>query len=177
MRYSETYTFTIGRQPESIRLRQSSDGLNAIAAIGTDSLGGSLYDIKQEKSISVNSYIKLIQESIRGTEFKANTVDVLITDIYDANNNALFYKAFIRRVGYESVSVNGKDVTVFDDIFLYSEEKGTVVYRYPDGRVDEIKDEFYPVYINSTDASLRFVLDVDGKGFDVRDMLFSCFIS
>ena len=170
MRYSETYTFTIGKQPESIRLRQSSDGLNAIAAIGTDNLGGSLYDIKQEKSISVNSYIKLIQESIRGTEFKANTVDVLITDIYDANNRPLFYKAFIRRVGYESVTVNGKDVTVFDDIFLYSEENGVVAYKYPDGRVDEIKDEFYPVFINSTDASLRFVLDADGKAFEVGDI-------
>ena len=76
MKHSKTYKFTIGKQSESIRLKQSGDGLNAIAAIATDELDGSLYEVRPQKEISANGYTKAVSESIRGTEFKANTIDV-----------------------------------------------------------------------------------------------------
>lgn len=170
MKHSKTYKFTIGKQSESIRLKQSGDGLNAIAAIATDELDGSLYEVRPQKEISANGYIKAVSESIRGTEFKANTIDVLITDIYDASNKPLYYKAIIRKEGFESIKAGEYEISVLDDHFIYTENKSSyVTYNYTNGTSETIKEEFYPVYVNGADISLKTIADIDGKYFSVSE--------
>lgn len=58
----KSYELTIGRKSKSVELLQSSDGRNAIAALYTDSLDGSLFDLTSTTPIYENRFIRLIQK-------------------------------------------------------------------------------------------------------------------
>lgn len=167
MKYSKSYKFVIGKREESVSLK-SSDGLSAIAAVDTSSLNGSMYEIVKSENISDNSYIKLAKKTARGIELESTTPEVLITDINDKEGNPLYYKSIIRKSGYTSILVDGVDAGFYDSTFFYSKNKGKVEYLYNDGTKEEDIGEFYPVYVNNSDASYRFVRDIDGKFFNIR---------
>ena len=174
----KSYELTIGRKSKSVELLQSSDGRNAIAALYTDSLDGSLFDLTSTTPIYENRFIRLIQKSIKGCTLQSNSPDVLITDIYDKDGNPIYYKFLIRRSGFTSVYVNNVLVTNINDFFIFSNEKGTVRYEYSDGTSEEFEDERYPVFINSKDSSLRTILDIDNKFYNYTPdgNLFSIFV-
>ena len=75
------YKFAIGRNSDSVLLKQISNGLNAVAAVDTSRLNGSIYNITKTGVVNYNRQIKIIKETIKGTTFKANTSDILLTNV------------------------------------------------------------------------------------------------
>lgn len=81
------YKFAIGRNSDSVLLKQISNGLNAVAAVDTSRLI-EVYNITKTGVVNYNRQIKIIKETIKGTTFKANTSDVLLTNVYDKDQTS-----------------------------------------------------------------------------------------
>ena len=56
------YKFAIGRNSDSVLLKQISNGLNAVAAVDTSRLNGSIYNITKTGVVNYNRQIKIIKE-------------------------------------------------------------------------------------------------------------------
>ena len=157
------YKFAIGRNSDSVLLKQISNGLNAVAAVDTSRLNGSIYNITKTGVVNYNRQIKIIKETIKGTTFKANTSDVLLTNVYDKDQTPLYYKAVIRRKFYKNLYVNDVKIESYDDNFLYTNDIGPIKYEFDNGNTEIINDDFYPVFVDFSDVSMSMIADMDGR--------------
>ena len=157
------YKFAIGRNSDSVLLKQISNGLNAVAAVDTSRLNGSIYNITKTGVVNYNRQIKIIKETIKGTTFKANTSDVLLTNVYDKDQTPLYYKAVIRRKFYKNLYVNDVKIESYDDNFLYTNDIGPIKYEFDNGNIEIINDDFYPVFVDFSDVSMSMIADMDGR--------------
>lgn len=161
-----TYSFRIAKKTEYVGLKESNNGLNPIVAVDTTNYNSSQWEVEKTEDIPTNKYVMVLDKSIIGTTLVSNSEDVVVTDIYDNNGAPLYYKALIRYDNFSSIHVSGVAVK-HDDVFIYVNSPGNVTYKFDDSEDIEVKEEFFPVFVNDNDFNRRFLSDIDGKMYKV----------
>lgn len=152
-----TYNISIVGKKHSAEFQQATDSRNAVVAVDTSPLNGSLVEIEHKSQGDRLRFVRLESKSISGIAIRSSSPDILITDIVH-NGFPLWYKYQLRG---EPI-VTTKNWTK-DDKWIYSDVPYLNV-KY--GNI-ELREIGIPVFIKESNHFLNAIKSIDNRTYSV----------
>ena len=159
-----TYNISIVGKKHSAEFQQATDSRNAVVAVDTSPLNGSLIEIKHKSQGDKIVFVRLESKSILGTTIRSSSPNILITNI-TFNGLPLWYKYPLRgepifTKGYWDKSPYHHKM---DDSWIYSDAPFIDV-QYGDVKLREIG---IPVYVKESNHFLNAIKNLDDRTYSV----------
>ena len=151
-----TYSISIVGKAHSAEFQQATDSRNAVVAVDTSPLNGSLVEIEHKGQNDRLRFVRMESKSISGITIRSSSPDILITDIVH-NGRPMWYKYQLRA---EPFTVDGTTEWTKDDNWIYSSSP-YINIQYGNMKLREIG---VPVYIKESNHFLNGV-----KKLELRD--------
>lgn len=111
-----------------------------------------------------------VQSSIRKTKIEANTIDLFMTDLYDADGGPLFFKTPRKLAHINKVLVNGNEAPLIDSNFIYTNEINATIEYYQDEELVLFdQPNYYPIFIWDQLVYLNDIIALDNKKISFRE--------
>jgi hypothetical protein len=101
------------------------------------------------------------------TEVLANSVDLLVTDIFNREGEPLYYKIKKKRDIYDKILLDGEEQLDVDLHFVYTnQQSGRIQYLNDDGTVIYSEEaEIFPIFIWESMLNLQHIINLDNKTY------------
>lgn len=152
-----TYNISIVGKKHSAEFQQATDSRNAVVAVDTSPLNGSLIEIKHKGQGDKLRFVRLESKSISGVTIRSSSPDILITDI-SHNGFPLWYKYQLR--GDPIITA---EHWTKDDKWIYSDSPYLNV-KY--GSI-ELREIGIPVFVKGSNHFLNAIKAIDNRTYSV----------
>lgn len=152
-----TYNISIVGKRHSAEFQQATDSRNAVVAVDTSPLNGSLIEIEHKSQGDRLRFVRLESKSISGIVIRSSSPDILITDIIH-NGRPMWYKYQLR--GEPSLSTPH---WTKDDNWIYSDAPYLNI-EYGNIRLREVG---IPVFVKESNHFLNAIKALDNRTYSV----------
>ena len=152
-----TYNISIVGKKHSAEFQQATDSRNAVVAVDTSPLNGSLIEIKHKSQGDRLRFVRLESKSISGIAIRSSSPDILITDIIH-NGRPMWYKYQLR--GEPSLSISN---WTKDDNWIYSDAPYLNI-EYGNIKLREVG---IPVFVKESNHFLNPIKALDDRTYSV----------
>ena len=154
-----TYNISIVGKAHSAEFQQATDSRNAVVAVDTSPLNGSLVEIEHKGQNDRLRFVRMESKSISGITIRSSSPDILITDIVH-NGRPMWYKYQLRS---EPFAIEDTTEWTKDDNWIYSSSP-YINIQYGNAKLREIG---VPVYIKESNHFLNGIKKLDNKTYSV----------
>lgn len=152
-----TYNISIVGKKHSAEFQQAADSRNAVVAVDTTPLNGSLIEIEHKSQGDRLRFVRLESKSISGIAIRSSSPDILITDIIH-NGRPMWYKYQLR--GEPSLSTphwTKDDSWIYSDAPYLNIEYGNI----------KLREVGIPVFVKESNHFLNAIKALDNRTYSV----------
>ena len=153
-----TYNISIVGKRHSAEFQQATDSRNAVVAVDTSPLNGSLIEIEHKSQGDRLRFVRLESKSISGIAIRSSSPDILITDVIH-EGSPMWFKYQLR--GEPSIEQKAKWTK--DENWIYSSSPYLNV-QYGNIKIREVG---IPVFVKESNHFFNAIKAIDNRTYSV----------